>query len=49
MKPLKPLAGVLAFVKGIQRGVDVFMQLDEARGRAGARRRGAEDDEHLFI
>lgn len=49
LKPLKPLAGVLAFVKGIQRGVDVFMQLDEARGRAGARRRGAEDDEHLFI
>jgi hypothetical protein len=49
LKPLKPLAGILAFVKGIQRGVDVFMQLDEARGRAGARRRGAEDDEHLFI
>jgi len=49
VKPLKPLAGVLAFVKGIQRGVDVFMQLDEARGRGGSRRRGAEDDEHLFI
>jgi hypothetical protein len=49
VKPLKPLAGVLAFVKGIQRGVDVFMQLDQARGRPGARRRGAEDDEHLFI
>src|SRR5512141_2033588 len=28
LRPLKPLAGVLAFVKGLQRGVDVYMQLD---------------------
>jgi hypothetical protein len=49
VRPLKPLARVLAFVKGIQRGVDVYLQLDQPRRTAPARRRGAEDDEHLFI
>jgi hypothetical protein len=49
VRPLKPLAGVLAFLKGLQRGVDVFRQLDAGHRRPPARRRGAEDDEHLFI
>lgn len=49
VRPLKPLAGLLAFVKGLQRGVDVYLQLDKPRRPGAPRRRGAEDDEHLFI
>jgi hypothetical protein len=47
VRPLKPIGAIIAFLKGLQRGVDVYFQL----GRAGAsRRRGrGEDDEHLFI
>ncbi len=48
IRPLKPIASLLAFLKGLQRGVDVLLQV---RGEQGAarRRRGHEDDEHLFI
>ncbi len=51
LRPLKPLAAVLAFVKGLQRGLDVYLRLDERRQRptVARRRHGAEDDEHLFI
>lgn len=49
VRPLKPLAGLLAFVKGLQRGVDVYLQLDQPKRPGAPRRRGAEDDEHLFI
>lgn len=49
LRPLKPLAGVLAFVKGLQRGVDVYLQLDGPKRPGPARRRPGEDDEHLFI
>ena len=49
VRPLKPLAGILAFVKGVQRGVDVYLRLDGAKRPSAPRRRGAEDDEHLFI
>ncbi len=51
LRPLKPLAAVLAFVKGLQRGLDVYLRLDERRQRPTVtrRRHGAEDDEHLFI
>lgn len=52
-RPLKALGGSLALLKGLQRAVEVYLQLDRERGaRAGApppRRRGHEDDEHLFI
>jgi hypothetical protein len=53
VRPLKPLAEVLAFVKGLQRGLDVYFKLDSDRRahppRAPRRRNPAEDDEHLFI
>jgi hypothetical protein len=49
VRPLRPLAGLLAFLKGLQRGLDVYRQLDVPRRAAAVRRRGAEDDEHLFI
>jgi len=53
VRPLKPLGGILAFLRGLQRGMEVYMQL--GRGLPGApppahrRRSHTEDDEHLFI
>ena len=49
IRPLKPIASLLAFLKGLQRGIDVFLQVKGERGVAAPRRRGHEDDEHLFI
>ena len=48
IRPLKPIASLLAFLKGLQRGIDVLLQVRGKHGEAG-RRRGREDDEHLFI
>jgi hypothetical protein len=46
---LKPIGGIVAFLKGLQRGLDVYFQLGKS-GPAVPRRRGhGEDDEHLFI
>ena len=48
VKPLKPIGGIVAFLKGLQRGMEVYLQL--GRGGMPHRRRGhGEDDEHLFI
>jgi hypothetical protein len=48
VKPLKPIANMLAFLKGLQRGMDVLFAAD--RERAPLRRRPRpDDDEHLFI
>jgi hypothetical protein len=52
VKPLKPIGLVAAFLKGLQRGAEVYLQLDrDAPPRAAPprRRRHAEDDEHLFV
>jgi hypothetical protein len=51
VRPLGPLADIMAFLKGLRRGVDVYRELSasEPRGRAIPRRSPAEDDEHLFI
>ncbi len=47
VRPLKRIGGIVAFLKGLQRGMDVYFQLGR---RAPPRRRGhGEDDEHLFI
>jgi hypothetical protein len=50
--PLKPIGGILAFLKGLQRGMEVYLQLG-GRSERGPhplpRRRSHEDDEHLFI
>jgi hypothetical protein len=47
VRPLKPIGGIVAFLKGLRRGMDVYFQLDRS---APPRRRGhGEDDEHLFI
>lgn len=49
LRPLGPLADIVALLKGVKRGLEVYRQLSgfdpERRGRA---RRYA-DDEHLFI
>jgi hypothetical protein len=53
VRPLKPIGDIVAFLKGLQRGMDVFFHL--GRGAASEHRmhprdRGhGEDDEHLFI
>jgi hypothetical protein len=52
VRPLKPIAEILAFLRGLQRGMEAYFQLGRAPDprRAHPRRRGhAEDDEHLFI
>jgi hypothetical protein len=51
VKPLGPLADIMAFVKGLRRGVDVYREMSagERRSRAVPRRGHVEDDEHLFI
>jgi hypothetical protein len=52
-RPLRSIGGILAFLKGVQRGMEVFFSFDReahpAR-HAHPRRRGhGEEDEHLFV
>jgi hypothetical protein len=47
VRPLKPIGGIVAFLKGLQRGMDVYFQL--GRSQPPRRRGHGEDDEHLFI
>lgn len=52
VRPLKPIGGIVAFLKGLQRGMEVFFAFDRdaAVRRPPPRRRAhGEDDEHLFI
>jgi hypothetical protein len=49
IRPLKPLASILSFLKGIQRGLDVYRSLGGEPQPAGPARRRGEGDEHLFI
>jgi len=51
VRPLGPLADIMAFLKGLRRGMDVYREMGagEPRSRAVPRRSHAEDDEHLFI
>jgi hypothetical protein len=50
LRPLRPVSRLLAVLRGIQRGVDVFFELERReRATASPPRRHAEDDEHLFI
>jgi hypothetical protein len=48
-RPLGPLGEIMAFLKGIRRGLEVYSQFRGYEGAVkGSRRRYAED-EHLFI
>jgi hypothetical protein len=54
VRPLRPLGGIVAFLKGLQRGMEVYSKYNGPSAPSGARphprRRGhGEDDEHLFI
>ena len=53
VRPLKPIGGIVAFLKGLQRGMEVYLQFDRGgppQHRPHPRRRGhGEDDEHLCI
>ncbi len=51
VRPLGPLADIVAFIKGVQRGIAVYRQLSghEARERGTAHRQYDDEDEHLFI
>jgi len=52
VRPLKPIGGIFAFLRGIQRGLEVYTQLGRgasAPHQAHRRRSHTEDDEHLFI
>ncbi len=49
IRPLKPIAGLVALLKGLQRGVEVFLDARAERAPASRRRGHGDDDEHLFI
>ena len=51
IRPLSPLVDIVALLKGIRRGLDVYHKLRgfESRGRGTARRPPDVEDEHLFI
>jgi hypothetical protein len=49
-RPLRPISHLVAVLRGVQRGLDVFLQLERKdRTPRPKGRRGGEDDEHLFI
>lgn len=49
-RPLRPVSHLVAVLRGVQRGLDVFLQLERKdRASTPKGRRGGEDDEHLFI
>ena len=41
VRPLKPVGGILAFLKGLQRGMEVYLQLGGHAGRSAPRRTAA--------
>jgi len=47
VRPLKAIGGIVAFLRGLQRGMEVYFQSD--RSTPPRRRVPGEDDEHLFI
>jgi hypothetical protein len=52
VRPLKPIGEILAFLRGLQRGMEAYLQLGRApdpRPHHPRRRGPGEDDEHLFI
>jgi hypothetical protein len=54
IRPLKPIATLVAFLRGVQRGLEVFFAFDREAPpgrRIPPRRRGGrgDDDEHLFV
>jgi len=48
-KPLGPVADLLAFFKGLRKGLDVYRQLGGFESAHRGHGRSYSDDEHLFI
>jgi HAMP domain-containing protein len=49
LRPLRPIAEIAAFLKGVRRGLDVYHRLRGEESRRRPARRRDDDDEHLFI
>jgi threonine synthase len=49
LKPFGSFGTILALLKGIQRGVEVYTRLSRAEGNGRGQSRTYGDDEHLFI
>ncbi len=49
LRPLAPLADVLAFIKGLRRGLQAYRELGGASSESRATVHRDQDDEHLFI
>jgi hypothetical protein len=49
LRPLRPIGGIVAFLRGVQRGLDVYFRLEGSAPAVPRRRGHGEDDEHLFI
>ena len=52
VRPLKPVGAIMAFMRGLQRGMETYLQLGHgahAARHSHRRRSHTEDDEHLFI
>lgn len=50
LRPLRPVAHLVAVLRGVQAGIDVFLRLERADRHPSSSHRGqTEDDEHLFI
>ncbi len=51
IRPLRPVSHIVAVLKGLQAGIDVFLQLERRESPPPAPSKGktAEEDEHLFI
>ncbi len=51
IRPLSPLVDIVALLKGLRRGLDVYHKLRgfDSRGRGTTRRPADAEDEHLFI
>jgi hypothetical protein len=49
IRPLRPIGQIVALLKGLQHGLDVYLQLGRSAPAVPRRRGRGEDEEHLFI
>jgi len=49
LRPLGPLVDIMALLRGLQRGIEVYRHLGAIESQRGGAARRYRDDEHLFI
>jgi hypothetical protein len=49
LRPLGPIGDVIALIKGVRHGIEVYQELGEVRRTRRAPARSYSEDEHLFI